>query len=867
MFLFILFLSTFFSQIWGDLKDFAELWSISPAESPTTKPSMLKHVKTFDPTSRAQDFIKPFEVGAAIAGVAARRFRTSVGAKPSWQQSMLRIKDPEKSLDFYRDKMGMRLIDKLDFESMAFSLYFLASVPAEEKTPEPGTSEAHQYLWTFPGTTLELTHNYGSEKEAGAIYHPGNEPQEGNKRDGFGHVAFSVHDVYEFSDELQKSGVKFQKKLDEGRMKGLAFALDPDGYWVELLRGGVKGRNTLAQTMLRVKDPKKSLDFYTKHMGMTLLTHHDYDDFSLYYLGTIPEGATEFPDDRPVLELTHNHGTENDADFQHYNGNEAERKGFGHVGFLVDDVYETCKELEEAGYAMQKAPDAGSMKGLAFARDPDGYWDVVIIFDEADDIIKDGDDEGTQARTVLDFMPKNRVLGFFSATWPRRTHEMARRHLRHDAVMVYATTECESNAAGFCLECRFVVQRFEASPQIETDARKGKRKWLAQTSEEPAVAALSRIKMKAEQLGDEVAKTGTHPGSMPLAWAVLRPSDEPPEARRMRLGLARRTRPEDQHHPIRKLRRQRHPIIREPGPEDPRKIDKGSALLRGLLGDDVCADQVATAVVKAFHGSRHRLMALATALKSNEALRDSIRQAGPQGAAALAQQDPRDWANGELQAKRRRWMQEALREAKVPSGHMAVCPECGGKAFVNTGRAGSGRAARLSKQYAHFKCTEKACGKETHIQEGQEKLKGALKMLQKRLEGNTSTVGVFCNKPETVNKVAKYLEVQLQVRVVPVHELMDHAECTQAQILVATSMLGRGYNFPKMQWLINYDMPDNLLEYMCRVRLASRCDVPGYSLTFLAAHDLLQVRELKVLLEHLGQDNGMPYPTVELVVE
>ena len=36
-------------------------------------------------------------------------------------------------------------------------------------------------------------------------------------------------------------------------MKGLAFALDPDGYWVELLRGGVKGHNTLVQTMLRVK--------------------------------------------------------------------------------------------------------------------------------------------------------------------------------------------------------------------------------------------------------------------------------------------------------------------------------------------------------------------------------------------------------------------------------------------------------------------------------------------------------------------------------------------------------------------------------------------------------------------------------------
>ena len=45
-----------------------------------------------------------------------------------------------------------------------------------------------------------------------------------------------------------------RKKPDEGRMKGLAFALDPDGYWVELLKGGPKGRNTLAQTMLRVKE-------------------------------------------------------------------------------------------------------------------------------------------------------------------------------------------------------------------------------------------------------------------------------------------------------------------------------------------------------------------------------------------------------------------------------------------------------------------------------------------------------------------------------------------------------------------------------------------------------------------------------------
>ena len=48
-----------------------------------------------------------------------------------------------------------RLLDKLDFPSMDFSLYFLASVPKEEETPEPGTVEAHRFLWSYPGTTLE----------------------------------------------------------------------------------------------------------------------------------------------------------------------------------------------------------------------------------------------------------------------------------------------------------------------------------------------------------------------------------------------------------------------------------------------------------------------------------------------------------------------------------------------------------------------------------------------------------------------------------------------------------------------------------------------------------------------------------------
>ena len=43
---------------------------------------------------------------------------------------------------------------------MGFSLYFLASVPEGEKTPEPGSVEAHRYLWSYPGTTLEPEPQY-----------------------------------------------------------------------------------------------------------------------------------------------------------------------------------------------------------------------------------------------------------------------------------------------------------------------------------------------------------------------------------------------------------------------------------------------------------------------------------------------------------------------------------------------------------------------------------------------------------------------------------------------------------------------------------------------------------------------------------
>eukprot|EP00192_Tetraselmis_astigmatica_P013791 CAMPEP_0117660314 /NCGR_PEP_ID=MMETSP0804-20121206/6903_1 /TAXON_ID=1074897 /ORGANISM="Tetraselmis astigmatica, Strain CCMP880" /LENGTH=337 /DNA_ID=CAMNT_0005467037 /DNA_START=214 /DNA_END=1227 /DNA_ORIENTATION=- len=311
----------------------------------------------------------------------------------TWQQSMLRIKDPAASVQFYCDFLGLTLVDKIDLPQYEFSLYFLMSFPkGSEYTLEPGSKEAHDFLWSTNGTTIELTHNYGTESKEGPVYHPGNAD-----RDGFGHLAVSVEDVYAACSELEAKGVTFKKKPDEGRMKGLAFAYDPDGYWIEIISRGPAPnapKFALAQTMLRVKDPKASIEFYVDKLGMKLVSVRSFSDFSLYFLASLPDGVQTpdpespeaaaflkevlYPSSVPVLELTHNHGTESDADFSYHNGNVEPNRGFGHIGFLVDNIQESCAALEASGVKFQKKLGDGGIKEIAFALDPDGYWVEVV---------------------------------------------------------------------------------------------------------------------------------------------------------------------------------------------------------------------------------------------------------------------------------------------------------------------------------------------------------------------------------------------------------------------------------------------------------------------------------------------------------
>ena len=117
----------------------------------------------------------------------------------------------------------------------------------------------------------------------------------------------------------------------------------------------------LLHTMLRVGDLQRSIDFYTRILGMQLLRQNDYPDgkFTLAFLGYGEESQNT------VLELTYNWGVE---------GYEV-GSGFGHLAIEVDDVYRAAEAIREQGGKIIR--EAGPMNAgktiIAFVEDPDGY--------------------------------------------------------------------------------------------------------------------------------------------------------------------------------------------------------------------------------------------------------------------------------------------------------------------------------------------------------------------------------------------------------------------------------------------------------------------------------------------------------------
>ncbi len=117
----------------------------------------------------------------------------------------------------------------------------------------------------------------------------------------------------------------------------------------------------LLHTMLRVGDLQRSIDFYTRVMGMKLLrtTDRPAQKYTLAFLGY---GSNP---DHAELELTHNHGVER------YDMGTA----YGHLAIEVPDAHAACEHIRANGgqVTREAGPVAGGATVIAFITDPDGY--------------------------------------------------------------------------------------------------------------------------------------------------------------------------------------------------------------------------------------------------------------------------------------------------------------------------------------------------------------------------------------------------------------------------------------------------------------------------------------------------------------
>jgi lactoylglutathione lyase len=124
--------------------------------------------------------------------------------------TMIRVRDLDQSVAFYRDVLGMRELRREDYPTGKFTLAFLG------------------YGSETDGTFIELTYNYGETQ-----YTHGT---------GFGHMAVAVANIAAAAERLQRLGVKFLRApgpmthtATNGQRDVIAFIEDPDGYRIELI--------------------------------------------------------------------------------------------------------------------------------------------------------------------------------------------------------------------------------------------------------------------------------------------------------------------------------------------------------------------------------------------------------------------------------------------------------------------------------------------------------------------------------------------------------------------------------------------------------------------------------------------------------
>jgi len=124
--------------------------------------------------------------------------------------------------------------------------------------------------------------------------------------------------------------------------------------------------------MVRVKDIDESLDFYCNKLGMIEVRRKEVEAgrFTLIFLAATKDEGTSKEARAPELELTYNWDTE-DYDTG---------RNFGHLAYVVDNIYETCQKLMDAGVVINRPPRDGNM---AFVKSPDNISIEILQEGEA----------------------------------------------------------------------------------------------------------------------------------------------------------------------------------------------------------------------------------------------------------------------------------------------------------------------------------------------------------------------------------------------------------------------------------------------------------------------------------------------------
>ncbi|KAJ4763541.1 Lactoylglutathione lyase [Rhynchospora pubera] len=263
--------------------------------------------------------------------------------KRRFLHAVYRVGDLDRTIKFYTECFGMKLLRKRDVPEEKYANAFLGFGPEDTNF------------------AVELTYNYGVDK-----YDIGT---------GFGHFAIATEDITKLVETVRASGGKVAR--EPGPVKGgttvIAFVDDPDGYKFEIIQRGPTPE-PLCQVMLRVGDLERSIQFYQKACGMKLLRKKDVPDYkyTIAMMGYADEHETT------VLELTYNYGVT-----EYTKGN-----AYAQVAISTEDVYKSAEVVDivtkELGgkITRQPGPIPGLNTKITSFLDPDGWktaWFCIAI--------------------------------------------------------------------------------------------------------------------------------------------------------------------------------------------------------------------------------------------------------------------------------------------------------------------------------------------------------------------------------------------------------------------------------------------------------------------------------------------------------